>query len=301
MSIKKQQLLASPRPHSSRLTHLPEILNQSLPVESTSNEKHLLQREKSFVRLPKSIIEIPSVLSADLSPEDTHQSISHSSPLADSHISTHESECGENINGVSIHSSSSVSQTSVNRPRPSLRTISLRQQFISSVKSKPTGISSVMNTNHHYQQLNTRRSASLKQASLPIPNENDDARPNNGISSIMENNRSILSNRSAKQLKRSDVIHFNSKNPLGGNAMNDSTRTHVHEPTPERFQNLLTVVRPPYGNGNGFSPTITSITPSDSTIQSIHHHHSMGNYRSTRVASARESFGYHPTSNTIIV
>ena len=296
LNIRKQQLFASPRPYSSRLGHLPEILNQSLPIEPTSHEKHPSQREKSVVRPSKSIIENPNALVTHISPEDRRPSISHSPPLADSLILTHESECGEHAHGLLVHGSPSVSQTSINRPRPSLRTISLRQQFISSMKSKPTGVT---NTNPYHQQLNTsllnpRRSASLKQST----NENDDPRSNNGSSSNMESNRSIISNRSVKPLKRSDVIHFNSKNPLGGNAMNDSTRTHVHEPTPERFQNLLTVVRPPYAAGNGFSPTIT---PIESTIHSIHHHHSMGNYRSTRATSAREAFGYHPTSNTILV
>ncbi len=108
--------------------------------------------------------------------------------------------------------------------------------------------------------------------------------------------------RSIKQLKRSDVIHFHSKNPLGGNTTNDLNKQHIYEPTAERFQNLLTVVRPPYATGNGAPPNITSVPLNASITQtSTHQHQPTTSFRSTRSTSARGSLGYHITSNTIIV
>jgi hypothetical protein len=303
LSIKKQQILSSPRAHSSRITHLPDILNQSLPIEPSLNEnyngKYTLQREKPLTRLPKPIIDIPIASSIYISSEETHNGIARSSPTQDSHSQTQEFELGESSNGILIHGSPSISTTSINRQRPSLRTISLRQQFITPFKLKTTGISSTTNNNQNQpinnSLLSTRRSTSLKQTTPRIHDDNDDLNSNNGILSTLEN-RPMTSTRSIKQLKRSDVIHFNSKN-----LVNDSNRSNLPEPTPERFQNLLTIVRPPYATGNGTSSNLSSVTQNDSTVQATNHNHTNGNFRSARSTSARGSFGFHMTSNTVIV
>jgi hypothetical protein len=309
LSIKKQ-LFASPRAHSSRITYLPDILNHSLPVELPSNEnsngKYTLQREKPLTRLPKSILEIPSTQSTDIVTEETRNNNPRFSPMPDLHNQSDELEYKENNSGSLVHGNSSISQTSINRQRQSLRTISLRQQFISPIKLKPA------NTNHQsqqqQQQLNnplpsTRRSAVLKPSTLRMPDDNNDPHPNNGsVINTTENNRPTTSTRFPKQLKRADVIHFNSKNPPEGNTTNDSTRSHAHETTPERFRNLLTIVRPPYASGsNGTPSTMLSFSSNDYTPQSINNQQTLTNLRSTRSTSARGSFVYHPTSNTIIV
>ncbi len=308
LSIKKQQLLTSPRVHSSRMTHLPDILNQSLPIESSSNEhsngKYSLQREKPLIRLQKPAIEIPTALTIDTLSEDIRNRIARSSPAQDSHIQTHESELGEGSNVMLLHSTQSTSSTSINRQRPSLRTISLRQQFIAPIKLKTTNSSSTKNNNYNQQMnnsvLNSHQSASLKQSTSRIPNGNDDRNSTNG-SLLTTENRVMTGNRSLKQLKRSDVIHFNSKTSLGVNPTNDSNKSNLYEPKQERFQNLLTIVRPPYATGNGNSSNISSFAPNDSTIQTINHNHRTGSYHSTRSTSARGSFGFHTTTNTVFV
>lgn len=299
LNIKKQQL-ASPRVHSSRMTHLPDILNHSLPVELTSNEKYTLQREKPLQRLPKPIIEIPSALPTNTFSEEIHNHNHDSSPILDSHNQTHESEYKENNPNLVSHGSPTISQTSINRQRPSLRMISLRQQFISPVKLKST------NSNHQPLQqqvnnslVNTRRSAVLKPSSLRMHDDRDDSHPNYGSAiTTIDHNRSMISARPIKQIKRSDAIYYNSKNPSGGNTTNDLNKPHVQE----RFRNLLTIVRPPYASGsNGTPSTLLSLTTNDSTIQSMNHQQTLTSFRTARSTSARGSFGYHSTSSTIIV
>lgn len=311
LSIKKQQLLISPRVQSSRITHLPDILNQSLSIDPSSNEnsnkKYLLQREKPVNRLPKPVIEIPSALPLDISSEDTHENTNPMSPTSDAPTQIHESELADSHNNLLVHNSPSISQTSINRARPSLRTISLRQQFMTPIKSKQTSGSSTINTNQYPQQqlnnslLNTRRSSSLKHSILRVHDDNDDLHSNNGSVLATETNRPTTSTKSVKQLKRSDVIHFNSKNPLTGHTMNDLGRSHVHESTPKRFQNLLTIVRPPYASGNGTPSAILSPVLNDSTLQPTNQQPVKENVRPKRSTSARDTFGYHSTSNTIIV
>jgi hypothetical protein len=308
LNIKKQQLLISPRVHSSRMTHLPDILNQSLPIElpstENSNGKYILQREKPFIRLPKPIMEIPAARFMDISSEDINQSMPHPSPVEDSHIQTHGSECSETNNGMLLHNNPSM-----NRHRPTLRTISLRQQFLSPGKLKTITVTPTTNNTYHQQLntslLNTRRSYSLNHSnslnySISQMHDDNDERYSDNEPLVTTENRPITSTRSVKQLTRSDANHFNSKNPFGGNTTNDSTKPHAHELTP-RFRNLLTIVRAPYGAGSATSSNIPSIPPTDFTLQPMNQNPPMINARSTRSKSARPAPGSHPTSNTIFV
>lgn len=306
LSIKKQHLLVSPRLHSSRITYLPDILNQSLSNEPLSNEplsnentngKYFLQREKHLSRVPKPVIDVPFSPLTDNSYEDTHNGHAHPSPVQDFHNQNHEYESAESSMGAIVHGTPSISSITTNRQRPSLRTISLRQQFISPMKLKTTNISSTIN--HNQQLLNTCRSASLKQSALRAPNDNnDDLHSIKASLSTTTETRPMTTARSIKQLKRSDVIHINSKTLFGGNQTNDLNKSHTHDQTQERFQNLLTIVRPPYAISNGTSSNISSLTPNDSTVQPIN---PTTNYRLARCRSARPILAFHTTSNTVIV
>jgi len=286
---------------------LPDIQNPSLPIELSSNDnsngKYTLLREKPLIRLPRPVIEIPSALAPDNSSEDIQNGIGRSSPIQDSHIQIHEYESGESSTATFLQSSPSISTTSINRPRPLLRTISLRQQFITPNKLKPTGPTSTTNNNNNYYYhsnnslLNTRRPGSLKPSTLQMHDDNDDLHPINP-SLLISERRPMTGTKFIKQSKRSDIIHFNSKIPVGGNPTNDSNKSHIHDPTQERFQNLLTVVRAPYVTGNGTSSNVSSIIPNDSTM---HPNQSIAHFRSSRSKSARGPFGFHITQSSILV
>jgi hypothetical protein len=188
---------------------------------------------------------------------------------------------------------------SINRHRPTLRTISLRQQFLSPGKLKTITINPTTNNTHH-QQLNTslsstRRSYSLNHSISQMHDDNDE-RYSDNEPLVTTENRPMTSTKSAKPLTRSDAMYFHPRNPLAGNTTIDSAKSHAHELTP-RFRNLLTIVRPPYGAGSATSSNI----PTDSTLQPMNQNPSMINTRSTRSTSARPAPGSHPTSNTIIV
>ncbi|CAF2343312.1 unnamed protein product [Rotaria sp. Silwood2] len=323
LNTKKQQLLLTHRTNSSRSTHLPDILNQSLSNETSlndnSNGKYILQREKPLNYIPKPVHDMPSNSSMDILSENTHNGSNiHSSSTQDSHNQSHESESIDNSNGILL-TSSSISSTSTSRQRSLLHSISLRQQFNSPIKIKATGISSTTttttnnNNNHHHQQqmnnskLNPHRSISLKNSASKTSDDNDDLNLNK--SSSITDNRPITANGSVKQLKRSDVIHFNSKNPFRNDPINDlneinrhMNKTNIHEINQERFQNLLTIVRPPYATNNSTSSQISStIMPIDSTRQTNNHNQTKRNIRSSRSTSARGSVGLHIASNTITV
>ena len=115
--------------------------------------------------------------------------------------------------------------------------------------------------------------------------------------------RPVTGTGSVKKLKRSDVIHFNSKTPLLTNPTNDSNelnrhsnKSHPYENQQERFQNLLTIVRPPYATN------MSPIIPNDSTIPPTNNHNRpTENTRSTRSTSARGTLDFHLTPNTIYV
>ena len=313
LSIRKQQLFTSPRVPSSRTTtHLPDILTQSVPTESSLNEtlnkKHLLQREKPIIHLPKPVIEIPSALPRDTPSEEPPDHTNPTSPTSDSHPPNLESEIGDSNNAnVSVQHTPSISQTTVNRSRPTLRTISLRQQFMSPIKSKLLPVPSTMSTNYYFPQpasnasSNTHRSSSLKHSVLRATDDIDDLRSNYGSGIVTESNLPMTNARSLKQLKRSDAIHYSSKNPFNGLPNNDSTKYQVQQSTPKRFQNLLTVVRPPYASGNGTPSTNPSPLSNASTTQPINQQPSKGNPRPARSTSAREQFRYPFNPNTVVV
>lgn len=314
LSIRKQQLFISPRVQSSRTTvQLPDILNQSLSTETALNDslnrKHLLQREKPISRLAKPVIEIPSALPRDTPSEEPLETNSRASPTSDSHPQNFEPESNETVTNVSIQHTPSISQTSINRSRPSLRTISLRQQFISPPKSKSTAVPSTTSTNYYFPQQsinsssNPHRSASLKHSILRATDDAEDPRSTQGSLITTESNLPLTTTRSVKTLKRSDVINFNSKNPFAGSSNNDSTKRQAQQATPKRFQNLLTVVRPPYGGANGISSTNPSPLSNASTTQAIHQQHPpiKGNPRPSRSTSAREQFRYPFNPNTVVV
>ena len=112
---------------------------------------------------------------------------------------------------------------------------------------------------------------------------------------------------SAKALKRAHVIHFNSKNPVVAPA---TTETHgIHRQTSrvttrkssqERFQNLLTIVRPPYITGAHGSLSVPVNDFTTSTGNSTNPT-PCGISRSIRRTSAQGPLVFHITSNTIVV
>ena len=314
LRIKKQQLFISPRVQSSRITtQLPDILNQSLSTETALNDsfnrKHLLQREKPISRLAKAVIEIPIALPRDTPSEERFETNSRATPTSDSHPQNFELESNETVTNVSMQHTASISQTSMNRSRPSLRTISLRQQFISPPKSKSTAAPSATITNYYFPQQpnnsssNPHRSASLKHSILRATDDVDDPRSTQGSLIATESNLPLAITRSVKTLKRSDAIHFNSKNPFAGSSNNEPTKHQVQQTTPKRFQNLLTVVRPPYGGGNGTASTNPSPLSNASTTQAIQPQHPpiKGTPRPARSTSAREQFRYPFNPNTVVV
>ncbi|CAF0905825.1 unnamed protein product [Rotaria sordida] len=323
LNIKKQQSLLTHRTNSSHSIYLPEIPNQSLLNETSlndnSNGKYILQREKPLNYFPKTNHDIPSNSSMDILSDITHtDGNTHSSSIHDSHNRTHDSESIDNSNGMLHLTSSSISSTSTNRQRSLLHTISLRQQFQTPIKIKATGISSTTtttnnnnNNNNHHQQpqinnskLNTYRSISFKNSTSKTSDDNDDLNK----SSLPIDNRPITANGSIKQLKRSDVIHFNSKNPFGNNTTNDlneinrhTNKSNIHEINRERFRNVLTIVRPPYVTNSNTSSNMSSTFTHNDSITQTNNHNQIKNIRSSRSTSARGSVGLHIASNTIIV
>ncbi|CAF1054333.1 unnamed protein product [Rotaria sordida] len=292
LNIKKQPLFPSPRAHSSRITHLPDILNQSLPVETTIHEKYVFQREKGPVRLPEQAIETPINSSTEISRESTRAGGIRSSALQDYYDQNNKLETGDSSVNSFLNSSSMFSSSS-NRQRP-LRTISLRQQFHSPIKLKTTMI-----LNNQQTIPNPRRSASLKHLTTRLHSVDDDHDEihNNELSSTLEN-RPMTGLSSSKH---NYVIHFNSKNPSNGHTTMDSNekprhyiKSNFHDTSQERFQNILKIVRPPY---------ITSINSShhDLKLQANMNNNTNGSVRSSRTNSGRGSHEFHIASNTIIV
>lgn len=318
LRIKKQQLFISPRVQSSRTTtQLPDILNQSCstetPLNDNFNRKHLLQREKPISRLAKQVIEIPIALPRDTPSEEPVESNSRASPTSDSHPQNLQLESNDTVTNVSIEHTPSISQTSISRSRPSLRTISLRQQFISPIKSKATAVPTTTSTHFYFPPqpthslTNAHRSTSLKHSILRATEDIDDPRLTQGSLITTESNLPLTTTRSVKPLKRSDAIHFNSKNPFAGTSNNDPTKHQIQQTTPKRFQNLLTVVRPPYGGGGGNGTPSTNPSPlsNASTTQAVTQQPppplAKAQARPLRSTSAREHFRYPFNPNTVVV
>jgi hypothetical protein len=291
LNIKKQRLIPSPRGHSSRMTHLPDILNQSLPSETAIHEKYPLQREKTLFQYPEPAMELSVNSSTDISRESTRAGGIRPSVVQDYY----------DQNDISINpllNSSSFSSSLSNRQRPTLRSISLRQQFISPTKSKPISFS----TTNHQPIINPRRSASLKNSIQHNHSMNDDHDDihNQSLFSMYEN-RPMTGISSTKQVKRNYIIHFNSKNPFNGNRTIDSnesirpyTKSNPHELSQQRFHNVLKIVRPPYITG-------LQNVHHDSTLLQPTTHHLNGSIRSSRANSGHGSQEFHIASNTIYV
>lgn len=283
LNIKKQQLIPSPRIHSSRITHLPDILNQSLPMENSVHERYILQREKTIFQFPEPAMEVPINSSAEISRESTRTGGIRPSAAQDYYDKNNDNELN------TLHNSNSISSSLTSRQRPTLRTISLRQQFTSPIKTKTT----------NYQTItNPRRSASLKHSIVRNHSMNDDDHDEIHNQNLLSNyeNRPMTGISSSKHLKRNYIIHFNPKNPFNGNTTIDTAeinrhhnKSNFHENSQERFQNLLKIVRPPY---------ITNIHSShhDQTTNPIN-----GSIRSSRTNSGHGSHEYHIASNTIFV
>ncbi|CAF3772517.1 unnamed protein product [Adineta steineri] len=304
LSTKKQQSNATPRTQQSHITNLPDILSQSIPNEISSHEKYTLQREKPINRLLKSTHDAPNNLAFEISSETTHNSNARYSSIQDSSTDSHKSDISDSDNGQ-LHIGNSPLSSSTQRQRSLLRSISLRQQFVSPTKLKSTDNSSsatttTTNTNYNHQQMskslpNAQRSTSLKITTTRIHNNNnnDDLHTNGPLLTV--DKRSISDNDSNKQLKRSYVIHYNSKKPLGASTANyshvsnrHSNKSHTNEITQENFQNLLTIVQPPYAANTG----TTSNKSTMSTSEDI---------RSSRRSSLRAPLEFNHTSNTITV
>ncbi|CAF0819669.1 unnamed protein product [Rotaria sp. Silwood1] len=322
LNTKKQQLLLTNRTNSSHNTLFPDILNQSLPNETSTNDnsngKYILQREKPLSCVSKPVHDFTCSSSMDTSSENIrHAGNIHTSAIQDSHNRSHESESIDNSSGMLLLTSSSTSSTSTNRQRSLLHSISLRQQFNSPIKVKATGISTTAtattNNNNHHQQTNNSKSNThrsiLTKNSTPKPSDdNDDLNSNINKSSSIIDNRPMTANGLLKQLKRSDVIHYNSKNPFGNNPTNDlneinrhMNKLNIHEINQERFQNLLTIVRPPYASNNSIPHISSTFIPNDSTKQINNHNQTKRNTHLSRSRSARGSVGLHIASDTIIV
>jgi len=297
LNIKKQQLIPSPRIHSSRITQLPDILNHSLPIETPIHEKYILQREKTLFQFPEPVVEIPLNSSTEISRESTRAGGIRPSAVQDYYYDQN-NKCEIGDNGINTFvNSSSMSSSLTNRQRPFPRTISLRQQFTSPIKSKPTNF-----TNNCQPIINPRRSASLKHSitrNQLIDDDHNEIHNNHGLLSTYEN-RPMTGITSSKHLKRNYIIHFNSKNSYNGNTTIDSNETNrnymksnFHDSSQERFHNLLKVVRPPYA---------TSIQNAhhDSTLPSATNHIN-GSIRSSHTNSGHGSHEFPIRSNTIFV
>ncbi|CAF3366800.1 unnamed protein product [Rotaria socialis] len=314
LNNRKQQSFITQRSHLTRsATHFPDILNQTLPAEHSSNEissgKYTLQREKPLVYFPKPTHDVPVNSSMEMSSDHMRPGYNQISPRQDSHNRTYDSEALENSNIALNLTSSSINSPSTNRQRSLLHTISLRQQFHSSIKLKATGISSTINNNNNNQQqqqqthnskLSTHRSSSLKYANTQTPDEHDEINLNKSL--IERETRPLTANTSVRQIKRAEVIHFNSKTPFAINGNLESNKQHHSETAKQRFQNILTVVRPPYASNSGNSSYVSpNVTHNDYSKQTFNPNQTKGKLRNSRSTSARGPAGLNVTQNTIFV
>jgi len=295
LNIRKQQLMPSPRAHTSRITHLPDILNQTLPNDTSSaHERLVIQREKTFYQFPESAAaENPINSSTEISRESTRAGgIRPIVNLADS-VEPNDFTANSFLN------SSSISSSTASRQRSNLRSISLRQQFMSPIRSKQINTQTTTTTT----TTSSRRSASLKNAI--VRNHSVDENPHDPSNQNFEN-RPMTGLSPTKHSKRNYIIHFNSKSPFNGNTAFDaydsarhiSTKTSFHETSPERFQNLLKVVRPPYITNLHSSHQDPSL-PSTTTVTAKSHFN--GSIRSSHTTSEHTAHDYHVATNTIFV
>ncbi|UJR28155.1 hypothetical protein I4U23_009409 [Adineta vaga] len=306
---KKEQLLTKSRIQQSHILNLPDIISQILPNETSSYENYILKREKPVNRLLKPSITVANNLAFEVSSEATRTSNGRSSPIYDSSIGSHKSDSGDSDNGQIPTGNASISSTRTNQKRPTLQTISLRQQFASPTKLKSTDITSFNNTNHQQSQMsrsmpNTQRSNSLKISSTRIIDNNDDHyhHHSNESSIPLEKLSTSSSNESNTQSRRSYIVHYNTKKPLGGSTINYpsesirySKKSHSNEPTDGNFRNVLTIVRPAYGLGTSAPLNKSTLVSNASTISTTE------DARSLRNPSMRVPLEFNMTSNTITV
>ncbi len=302
LNPKKQQSFISPRTY----TNLPDIVNQVPSIEPLSNEnlgeKYALHREKPITRLLKPANDIPSHLSLDFSPRITRNNIDRSSPIQDSSSESHKSDSGDSDNRHLPNGNSPLSAISTNRQRPLLRTISLRQQFVSPTKLKPTDSSSMTNSVNK-SIPNTQQSTSLKISAARTEDNNDHLHSNGPL--LSTEMLSMTGFESGKKLKRSYIIHYNAKKPLRTSTINysneansHSTKPNVNGPTQEDFQNLLTIVRPAFASGSGnLSNKLSAISNGSTT----NHNRTTENTHLSHNTNLRGPLEFHLTSRTIIV
>ncbi|CAF0724262.1 unnamed protein product [Adineta ricciae] len=267
-NVEKQPVITSPRAYSSsRLTLLPDIVNHpSLPSEvSLPDAKHILHREKPLFHIPEPAIEIPMSCSTEVSRESARLGSVH--PSVSQVFNEQNGKVEANDRGLrTSFSNSSLSSLYMNRQRPSLRTISLRQQFASPTRLRPSP--------SQQMPMNTRRSTSLNHTTARTQSSNNDGEEvNDAVLLSAFGHRPMTSLSSAKELKRNYIVHFDSKRSMNGYTSPSSSTllTDMSETSPAtRVQSALKLVRSPY------SSTRTNTTEHVST-------------------------DFHPISNTIYV
>lgn len=297
LHIRKHHLVSSPRIHSSRITHLPDILNQSFPnSENPIKEKYVLQREKPILRFPEPAAEQSLNSSAEISRESTRAGGVRPTMMTHSNDSSYRFD-SEEFGGISaLLNNSFISSIPTSRTRPSLNNLSLRQQFISTAKAKPPVLSN---------PGPVRRSSSMKQPVARMHSADEETLANQAhqeATSTLEN-RPQTGLRSSRRSNRNYVLHFNSKVPFNGNPIlesNELTQTQqqqqptlkssVYDASQDRLQNPLKILRPSY---------LSSLN--SASVYETGKKHTEGSVRSSRTNSTRRSHDFQVTSNTIIV
>ena len=204
-----QQGVMAPRTQPLHIAHLPDILNTSLTHESV-NIRPVLYRDRFSHRSKKINGESPANLSLDVTRDVTRLSRVHSSSTRDSNLHpAHLSVASDTEHALPMgRRTSLVSSSSQARQRSSHRTVSLRQQFLSPFRSD----SNQTSQQSHY--LNSTSNNSRRSASYRHPNvhfQQDDG---------LSDHRSLARTESAKNIKRSHVIHISTKTPSMNNSFN---------------------------------------------------------------------------------
>ena len=245
-NVEKQPIITSPRAYSSsRLTLLPDVVNHpSLPFEvSLPESKHVLQREKPLFHIPEPAIEIPVNCSTEVSRESARLGSVY--PSVSQVFNEQNGKVEVNDRGLrTSFSNSSLSSLYMNRQRPSLRTISLRQQFASPARLRPSPNQQIL--------MNTRRSTSLNHPTARTQSSNNDGEDiNDAVLLSAFGHRPTTGLSSAKELKRNYIVHFDSKRSNNGYTSPSSSTllTDTSETSPAtRVQSALKLVRSPYSS-----------------------------------------------------
>ena len=296
LNIRKHHLVSSPRIHSSRFTHLPDILNQSLPSENPIREKYVLQREKPLLRFPEPAAEQSLNSSAEISRESTRAGGMRALVVPNSNESLLRFDPDE-LGGIStlLHNTF-ISSIPSGRPRPSLQNLSLRQQFISATKAKPANL---------LNPSAVRRSISMKQPVTRMHSAEEEMLSGQAHQEPMSTleNRPQTGIRASRRSNRNYVLHFNPKAPFNGNSIPESSevtqaqqqhnpvlKSSVYDSSQDRLQNPLKILRPSYLSSLNNGPT-----------HETGKKQAEGSVRSSRTNSTRRSYEFQVTSNTIIV